>query len=30
MSWREDGWLGLGPDIGGHPLVEEQIEETLA
>ena len=30
IVWREDGWLGLGPDIGGHPLVEEQIEETLA
>jgi site-specific DNA recombinase len=30
IHWREDGWLGLGPDIGGHPLVEEQIEETLA
>jgi site-specific DNA recombinase len=23
ILWREDGWLGLGPEIGGHPLVEE-------
>ncbi|WP_243457504.1 recombinase family protein [Ottowia testudinis] len=23
ILWREDGWLGLGPDIQAHPLVEE-------
>jgi site-specific DNA recombinase len=23
IHWRDDGWLGLGGDIGGHPLVEE-------
>lgn len=33
ILWREDGWLGLGPEIGVHPLVEEssaQTEETPA
>ena len=33
ILWREDGWLGLGPEIGAHPLVEEssaQTEETPA
>ncbi len=23
ILWREDGWLGLGEDVGRHPLVEE-------
>jgi hypothetical protein len=23
ILWREDGWLGLGEDIGSHPLVNE-------
>jgi DNA invertase Pin-like site-specific DNA recombinase len=23
ILWREDGWIGLGPDIAAHPLVEE-------
>ena len=30
---REDGWLGLGPEIGAHPLVDEcrtPAEEVLA
>ncbi|MFN3298527.1 recombinase family protein [Caldimonas sp.] len=33
IRWREDGWLGLGPEIGTHPLVEEchaSAEEALA
>lgn len=28
ILWREDGWLGLGADIGAHPLVEEFAEQT--
>lgn len=23
IHWREDGWLGLGLEVGAHPLVEE-------
>ncbi|MCM2479173.1 recombinase family protein [Serpentinimonas maccroryi] len=23
IHWRDDGWIGLGPDIAEHPLVEE-------
>lgn len=23
ILWREDGWLGLGAEVAGHPLVEE-------
>ena len=33
ILWREDGWLGLGPEIGAHPLVGEcrtPAEEALA
>jgi DNA invertase Pin-like site-specific DNA recombinase len=33
ILWREDGWLGLGLEIGAHPLVEEcraSAEEVLA
>lgn len=33
ILWREDGWIGLGPDIAAHPLVEEahaEPEETCA
>lgn len=33
ILWREDGWLGLGPEIGVHPLVGEcrtPAEEALA
>ena len=33
ILWREDGWLGLGPEIGAHPLVDEcrtPAEEVLA
>lgn len=33
ILWREDGWIGLGPDIAAHPLVEEaraEPEETYA
>jgi site-specific DNA recombinase len=26
ILWREDGWVGLGPDIHAHPLVEESQE----
>ena len=26
ILWREDGWIGLGPDIDRHPLVEEARE----
>jgi len=27
ILWREDGWIGLGPDIAAHPLVEEARAE---
>lgn len=33
IIWREDGWLGLGPDIGAHPLIDEcrgEVEEAMA
>jgi DNA invertase Pin-like site-specific DNA recombinase len=33
ILWREDGWLGLGADIGSHSLVEESrtpVEEACA
>ncbi len=33
ILWREDGWLGLGEDIGIHPLVNESrspAEEVYA
>lgn len=33
ILWREDGWLGLGEDIGSHPLVNEArspVEEIYA
>ncbi len=33
IHWREDGWIGLGPEIDAHPLVEESrelAEEALA
>ncbi|MFN3297542.1 recombinase family protein [Caldimonas sp.] len=30
ILWREDGWLGLGPDIGTHPLIEEQRDREPA
>jgi hypothetical protein len=33
ILWREDGWLGLGPEIGAHSLVDEcraPTEEALA
>lgn len=33
ILWREDGWLGLGEDIGSHPLVNESrspAEEVYA
>jgi len=33
IHWRDDGWIGLGPDIAEHPLVEEagdMQEEALA
>ena len=33
IHWRDDGWIGLGPDIAEHPLVEEagdMLEEALA
>lgn len=33
ILWREDDWIGLGPDIAAHPLVEEaraEPEETCA
>jgi DNA invertase Pin-like site-specific DNA recombinase len=27
ILWREDGWIGLGPDIATHPLVDEARAE---
>ena len=33
ILWREDGWLGLGEDLGSHPLVNEArspVEEIYA
>jgi hypothetical protein len=32
ITWRQDGWIGLDPDIARHPLVEEtreRIEEEV-
>jgi site-specific DNA recombinase len=33
IHWRDDGWIGLGPDIAEHALVEDagdMQEEVLA
>ncbi|WP_347252852.1 recombinase family protein [Dokdonella sp.] len=30
IHWREDGWIGLGPDVCAHPLVEEHRELEAA
>ena len=30
ILWHEDGWLGLGPDIGAHPLIEEMQDVEAA
>jgi hypothetical protein len=30
IHWREDGWIGLGPDVCTHPLVEEHRDLEAA
>ena len=28
ILWREDGWIGLGPDVMAHPLVHENRDAS--
>ena len=30
IHWREDGWMGLGPDVCSHTLVDEHQEREAA